>query len=105
MTLLPFVLLVGIAAACALVAIAASRNCAQLHAELVRMLSAVSTERSLIEKNEARIEEVSDQLHRLRGKFYAERRQSSETVDTPPKSAADLKAELRKQLGLMPGRR
>jgi hypothetical protein len=77
---------------------------AALLTEMRSALRALSSERSKIEENSVQLDSLADQLRALRGKFYAERRKSAEFDATPP-SAADLKAQLRQQIGLVPGRR
>jgi len=89
---------------CALIATFASRNCARLSAQLEATLSALSAERGRIAAHDSQIDQIRDDFRSLRGKFYAERR-SSPPIDAAPKSASDLKAELRQQVGLVPGRR
>lgn len=93
------------AAVAALIATFSSRKSAQLWRQIEETLRALSSERGTIEVHATAIDQLRDDLRSLRGKFYAERRKSPEPpVDPLPESAADLKARLRKQLGLVPGR-
>lgn len=89
---------------CALIAMFASHNCVRVLRQLESILSALSAERGRIAAHDSQIDQIRDDFRSLRGKFYAERRHSP-PVDDVPKSAADLKAELRQQVGLVPGRR
>lgn len=93
-----------VALACALIAIGASRNCARLSDELARALQAVSSQRGTVEALTGAVDSLADQLRTLRGKFYAERRHSP-PVDPAPPSVQESKAQLRAQLGLVPGKR
>jgi len=89
---------------CALIATFASHNCVRVLRQLEAILSALSAERGRIAQHDSQIDQLRDDFRSLRGKFYAERR-SSPPIDAAPKSAQDLKAELRQQVGLVPGRR
>jgi len=96
------------AAVCALIATVASHKSARRYEEILRILAGLSAERSKIAAHETAIGELSGQFQRLQGRFYAAQRKSAEReeeIDPPRPSAADLKSQLRKQLGLVPGRR
>jgi len=93
-----------VAALFALIATAASRNCARLRSEMTGALAAVSSQRGTVEGLAGQLDALSDQFRTLRGKFYAERRAAPQ-VDPPPPTPADLKAQLRQKVGLVPGRR
>jgi len=93
----------------ALVATYCSRKCAALCNELTGELRSLRSERSRIVAHDSQIDGLVEDFRSLRGKFYAERRKSSEPAeqlpfDTPPATPADLKAQLRRQVGLVPGR-
>lgn len=93
------------AAVAALIATFSSARSARLWRQIEQMLHELSSERGRTEVHASAIEQLRDDLRSLRGKFYAERRKSSEApVDPPPESPSDLKSRLRKQLGLVPGR-
>ena len=93
------------AAVAALIATFSSVKSARLWRQIEEVLRALSSERGTIDVHASAIEQLRDELRSLRGKFYAERRKSAETpIDPPTESPADLKARLRKQLGLVPGR-
>lgn len=90
----------------ALIAIGASRSCVRRSDETMRILSAISSERSKIAQHETAILDLHGRFQSLQGKFYAERkRQSEPPEEIDPPQPADVKARLRKQLGLVPGRR
>jgi hypothetical protein len=92
----------------ALTAIVASIRSGLRYDEIMRILSALSAERSRIAAHETSIGELSGQFQRLQGRFYAAQRKNSEPepeIDRPRPAAADLKSQLRKQIGLVPGRR
>lgn len=95
-----------VALACALIAIASSRKCAARHSEAIALARALAGMRSKVEAHDSEIERLGDDFRTLRGKFYAERRKHSEPepVESAPPSVADLKANLRKRVGLVPGR-
>lgn len=95
----------ALALVCALIATFASRKSARLCEQIEKICSALSSERGQIEAHASALESLRDDFRSLRGKFYAERRKLPEVpVDQPPESPSDLKARLRKQLGLVPGR-
>lgn len=90
----------------AVIAVAASIRSSRLSDEVMRILSALSSERSKIALHDTAIQDLHGRFQQLQGRFYAERKrrtEESEEVDQP--SAADVKARLRKQLGLVPGRK
>jgi hypothetical protein len=104
-----FGLFVLLAVVSALVATYCSRKCAALSSELTGELRSLRSERSRLAAHDSAIDGLVEDLRSLRGKFYAERRKSSEpaaqsSFDTPPATPADLKAQLRRQVGLVPGR-
>lgn len=99
----------ALAAVFACLAIVSSRKCAAVLTEIREIASALRSVRSKVETHDAEIDSVTDALHALRGKFYAERRKSQpagSNSDTPPEpiGAATSKDELRRRIGLVAGK-
>jgi len=100
----------AVALVCACLAIVSTRKSLVALNQARELVSALRLMRSKVEAHDSEIERLADDFRTLRGKFYASRRKSdgeSETsadVDRPTRSVADLKAHLRQQVGLMPGR-
>jgi hypothetical protein len=108
-SLISLVLLVGLAAVFAFLAIASSRKCAAVLTETRGIASDLRSVRSKVETHDAELDRVTDALASLRGKFYAERRKSqpdTSNSDFPPEptGAATSKDELRRRIGLTAGR-
>jgi len=108
-----FVLSALVALLCAVTAIYCWQRCAAALAEVHGIVSALRGMRSKTEAHDSAIEQLAEDFRSLRGKFYAERRkaadngseaESGSAVDRKTVSVADLKANLRKQVGLLPGR-
>lgn len=102
-------LAVALAAVFACLAIVSSRKCAAVLTETREIASALRSVRSKVETHDAELDAVTDALHSLRGKFYAERRKSQpagSNSDSPavPTDTATLKAMLRRQVGLTAGK-
>jgi len=104
---------VAIALVCACLAIVSTRKSLAALDEMRRIASSLRTSLGKIEAHDSELENLADSFRTLRGKFYAERRKNSENgpeadsgsaVDRPGRSVADLKAQLRKKVGLVPGR-
>jgi len=99
----------ALAAVFACLAIVSWRKCVAALNEIKGIASSLRSARSKIETHDAELDSVTDALHQLRGKFYAERRKylsASSNSDGPsePTDAATLKADLRRKIGLVPGR-
>jgi len=95
-----------VALLCALTAAIASRRCVEAWKEASGALRAASSLRGTVEETCSDVAALRDSFRQLRGKFYAERaKRADDEIDAPPPSAADLKAKLRTQVGLVPGRR
>lgn len=101
--------LVALAAVFACLAIVSSRKCAAALSQARELVSALRSARSKIETHDAELEAVTDALHQLRGKFYAERRKYTQQVNQEdsaqlPADVASIKAMLRRKAGIIPGR-
>lgn len=100
---------VVLAAVFACLAIVSSRKCAAALTQTRQLAAALHSLRSKIETHDAELDAVTDSLHQLRGKFYAERRKlqpiSSNSDSAPePTNAATVKDMLRRRAGLVAGR-
>lgn len=93
----------------ACLAIVCWQKCAAALSEMRGVVSSLRSMRGKVEAHDAEIEALTDALHQLRGKFYAERRKSqtpnaASSDSSPPAQAASTKDELRRRIGLVPGR-
>jgi len=98
---------------CACLAIVCARKCYGLLTQARGIVSSIRSSHGKIEAHDAAIEALGDSVHQLRGKFYAERRKSQQTIsnsDFPeePTGAAtvdglSLKDHLRRKAGLLAG--
>jgi hypothetical protein len=100
---------VALAAVFACLAFVSWRKCAAVLTEIRGIASALRSVRSKVETHDAEIDSVTDALHQLRGKFYAERRKylpTGSNSDSPGEatSAATSKDELRRRIGLVAGK-
>lgn len=100
---------VAIAAVFACLAIVSWRKCADALREVRGIASALRSVRSKVETHDAEMDALSDALHQLRGKFYAERRKylsagSNSDSNEAATDAATSKAELRRRIGLVAGK-
>lgn len=73
------VLSAALAAVFALLALACYARCRMLVSEWSSVLQLIRSANSKAEASEARVEELADAFLRLRGKFYATRRESQST--------------------------
>ena len=119
-SLISLSLIVGLAAVFALLAIHSSQRCAKALREMRETVASVRSIRGKVEAHDSELDAVTDALHQLRGKFYAERRKTSQTqsnLDTDAEATAggtgshsrsidvaSLKDHLRKQAGLVAGK-
>lgn len=99
----------ALAAIFACLAFVSWRKCVEVLSEIRGIASALRSVRSKVETHDAEIDSVTDALHQLRGKFYAERRKSqpngsNSDSHTAPTAAATNKDDLRRRIGLVPGR-
>lgn len=107
---------VGLGAVFAFLAIVSARKCNSILIEMREALSSIRSLRGKIEAHSAELDAITDTIQQLRGKFYAERRkylQASSNSDSPEGSTdagtrtldvAALKAQLRRQAGLVAGK-
>lgn len=113
-SLISLSLLVGLAAVFALLAIQSSRKCANTLREMREIVSSLRSMRGKVEAHDSELDAVTDALHQLRGKFYAERRKYLQTGSNSDSSedatgagtvdVANLKDHLRKRAGLIAGK-
>ena len=119
-SLISLSLLVGLAAVFALLAIQSSRKCANTLREMRDIVSSLRSMRGKVEAHDSELDAVTDALHQLRGKFYAERRKNSQTTsssDSPEEvtgagtgrvrrsiDGAESKDDLRRRAGLIAGK-
>jgi len=94
-----FVLLAGVAASSACLAFLCYRRSRQLVSELTQTSLQIRSANSKAEATEARVEELADAFLRLRGKFYATRRESqsqssnSESREEATDSGTDIRSD------------
>jgi hypothetical protein len=98
-----------LAAIFACLAIVSWRKCAAVLNEIHGIASSLRSVRSKVETHDAELDSVTDALHSLRGKFYAERRKSQSigsNSDEPTEvtDAGTLKDMLRRKAGIVAGR-
>ena len=104
----------ALGAVCALLAILSARRCSILLTETRAIVSSIRSLRGKIEVHDSELDQLTDAIAKLRGKFYAERRKSqSDTSNSDsPEAAIDgatvdvaaIKAQLRRKSGLVAGR-
>ena len=119
-SLISLLALVGLAAVFALLAIHSSRKCANVLREVRETVASVRSIRGKVEAHDSELDAVTDALHQLRGKFYAERRKNSQTGSSsdsgeeatgagtgrarPSLDLVATKDDLRRRAGLIAGK-
>lgn len=105
---------VVLAASFAFLAIVSWRKCAACLREMRESVSSIRSARGKIEAHDSELDAITDSIHQLRGKFYAERRKLQQTsgnsdsqegvTDAAIVDVASLKAHLRRKAGLVAGK-